>query len=464
MLALFELCGPCLPHKIVETPSGVRVAIGKPHPAPLVQLAAVSFAQTENTFASIRSMVGPLTMERFGLDVGQTRILMRRHDGRRVIRGKLEPVTTSSSSLEGNRTSFYILDEPHHLVNANGGHKLARVLKRNAAKVEGRGIETTNAHAPGEESVAEGTYEAYLKVADVPYGAGLLYSALEAEPDVDLSDEESVRRNLRICYQHCPWISIDRLVDEIYDPGTTSDEAMRFYFSRVVAASDAWLDPADVDAATLQESNSTLGKTPEGGVIALGFDGSRGHDATALVATDAVTGFCWVLGVWQRPDGPGADTWSVPTGDIDAVVRSAFEKWRVAAFFADYAFFESYIDRWAEDFHESLFIKAGPGHSVAFDMRRRIRDFTYAAEAACAAFEDKAISVDSDARLVTHLKNARRRPNAFGVGFGKESRESARKVDAAAALVLAREARRKAIEAGVLERWAPKEPGVVYGF
>jgi hypothetical protein len=463
-LCLFELCGPCLPHGVVTTASGVRVAVGKTHPAPLVQLAAVSYNQTENTMASIRAMMSPESIDAYGLDVGQTRILMRHHDGRRMRRGKLEPVTTASASLEGNRTSFYVLDEPHHLKDSNGGHKLARVLKRNAAKVEGRGIETTNAHAPGENSVAEATYEAYLKVVEVPFGAGLLYSALEAPPDTDLADEESVRAALMECYAHCPWISIDRLVDEIYDPGTTREEAMRFYFSRVVAASDAWLDPADVDTAT-----TGIPALPEdGAIITLGFDGSRGthqySDATALVACDVRTGYVWPLGVWQRPDGPTAEGWEVPREEIDRVVRSAFDRWRVAAFFADLAFFESYVDKWAEEFRDALFIKAGPGHSVAFDMRRRTREFTQAAEGVAAAFEAKAISIADDPYLTTHLKNARKYASSYGVGLRKESRESPRKIDAAVCLVLAREARRKALEAGVLEKWAEPEPGVVYGF
>jgi len=39
-----------------------------------------------------------------------------------------------------------------------------------------------------------------------------------------------------------------------------------------------------------------------------------------------------------------------------------------------------------------------------------------------------------------HVLNARRRTNNHGVGFGKESRESPRKVDIYAALMLAHEA------------------------
>ena len=41
----------------------------------------------------------------------------------------------------------------------------------------------------------------------------------------------------------------------------------------------------------------------------------------------------------------------------------------------------------------------------------------------------------------THFHNARRRPNRYGVGVGKEGRESTRKIDAVPAAVLARLAR-----------------------
>jgi hypothetical protein len=48
--------------------------------------------------------------------------------------------------------------------------------------------------------------------------------------------------------------------------------------------------------------------------------------------------------------------------------------------------------------------------------------------------------------------NARRRPNRYGISFGKESRESPLKVDAFAAAQLADMARHDLVEAG----WKPK--------
>jgi hypothetical protein len=51
--------------------------------------------------------------------------------------------------------------------------------------------------------------------------------------------------------------------------------------------------------------------------------------------------------------------------------------------------------------------------------------------------------------LRRHALNARRRPNRWGVSFGKEHRESPRKVDELAAGTLARLARQDALAAGI---------------
>ncbi|MFA7297328.1 MAG: Terminase, partial [Dehalococcoidia bacterium] len=54
------------------------------------------------------------------------------------------------------------------------------------------------------------------------------------------------------------------------------------------------------------------------------------------------------------------------------------------------------------------------------------------------AVVEAALTHDGDTRLARHVYNARRRPNAWGITIGKEARLSPRKIDAAAAAVLAR--------------------------
>jgi phage terminase large subunit-like protein len=83
-------------------------------------------------------------------------------------------------------------------------------------------------------------------------------------------------------------------------------------------------------------------------------------------------------------------------------------------------------------------VHASTKHPIAWDMRARERDFTRAAERFLAAVKDGTLIHNGDPRLREHVLNARRRPNRHGLSFGKEHRESARKVDALAAAVLAR--------------------------
>src|SRR5690606_4448101 len=309
----------------------------------------------------------------------------------------------------------------------------------------------TNAHDPGRNSVAQGSYEAMLSAREERRPDDYLYDWREAPAGVDLADENALRAALAVAYGDSTWVDMDRIVSEIYDPRNPPEESRRFYLNQVVASSDAWVRPDQVDAISVTGESFI---PTDGAMIALGFDGSKSHDATALVAADIETGHVWALGIWERPDGPEADGWTVPTDRVDQMVSTAFEKWDVVAFFADVAYWQSYVDRWAEQYRDVLAVRASPGHSVAFDMRGRTKDFTRAAESTAAAIVDQGFTVSADgpegAALVRHLKNARRRPNAHGVGIGKESRESPHKVDGAVTLVIAREARRVAIERGRL--------------
>jgi hypothetical protein len=71
-------------------------------------------------------------------------------------------------------------------------------------------------------------------------------------------------------------------------------------------------------------------------------------------------------------------------------------------------------------------------------MRAHGADTVRATEALHRAICDKAIPHNADPRLRRHVLNARRRPGRWGISFGKESRESPHKVDALAAMLLAR--------------------------
>ncbi len=476
-LALAELCGP--------TRFGGWDAhgdpVGVPHPMPWVVVAGVSETQAANTLDAVRAMSeDSLLVDEFGLDVGMTRILTPSG-------GKIVPITASASTQEGARPTFAIMDETHHWTKSNGGHALARVVRRNLAKARdgaARVIETTNAHEPGQDSTAEASYLAWLAAQEGrARGKGILYDSRQAPDDVDLADEPTLRAALRAAYGDASWVDLDGIVGTIYDPDTPPEESRRFYLNQIVAAADSWTTPAEWAANERPELRPLRFAEPgqwkrDGDTVTLGFDGSLTDDSTALVAVRVEDGSPWLLAIWEKPEGPAGQGWEVPKDQVRGAVAHAFATLDVVAFFSDVAYWETDVDAWRDEYSERLLVKATTRHAIAWDMRGHQMDTVRATEALHRAISDGELpwrshaliaggsgSTETDAAEVLrrHVLNARRRPNRWGVGFGKETRESPKKVDALASLLLARMARTRLLGEGVMKKHR-RRTGRLVGF
>lgn len=409
-------------------------AVGRPHPSPHVQLAAVSQDQTDNTMSLVLAMLreGRAAQELDGLDLGVTRVLTRN--------GKLVPVTASAPSREGARLTDAILDESHLWTDANGGTRLAATLRRNLGKLDGRSIETTNAWTPGEESVAEITSMYADKIAERQDGDGKLGDGglLRYHPTAqvkNLADTNELRAALEVLYKDAPWVNIDRIINEVYDPSTHPADARRFYLNEVTSADDALVTAHAWDSGKV---NDVL---EAGDEITLGFDGSKSDDSTVLVALRVHDRFATVIGAAEKPIGPAGQHWEVDREYFDGLVASVFAQYRVRGFYSDVAHFETYVDKWSREYASSLEVKASTKSAVGWDMRGRLAMLTQATERLVAAINDGSLKHDGGSLLRRHVLNARRRPNRWGISFGKERKDSPKKVDAFAALQLADMAR-----------------------
>jgi phage terminase large subunit-like protein len=89
-------------------------------------------------------------------------------------------------------------------------------------------------------------------------------------------------------------------------------------------------------------------------------------------------------------------------------------------------------------------------------------ELTRAAEALHTAILHDDCPHNGNPILERHVLNARRRPNRWGVSFGKEHRESGRKIDALSALVLARMMRQRV--RAVAEPEPKRRTGALYAF
>jgi hypothetical protein len=425
VLAMLELCGPC---RVERSGTGWRAAA---HPAPWVDIAAVAREQTKNTMRVFPSLVPARTVARYGLDMNKE--IIYRSGG-----GTIQAVTSSPYALEGGRATLVIRNETQYWFRANEGHEMAEVIDGNLAKSRdgaARAMSLCNAHVPGEDSVGEREWDAAQAMMEGRTRVqDILYVAVEAAPDTKLDDEASLRAGLEGARGGSTWLDVDRLVNEVWDPRTTPTEARRKYLNQVVAAEDAYLAPEEWRPCADPDL-----RLQDGEAIALGFDGSKTQDHTGLVATRIEDGAVFVLGHWD-PERHGGE---VPRLEVDAAVADAMERYDVVAFYSDLHPFESYVDAWEKEYgpldrSKGLCLAASTKHLIAWDMRARQRDFIRAAERIHAEIVDGVLKFQPHAGLTEHALNARRRVDRHGVGFGKETRESSRKVDLLAAMMLSR--------------------------
>ncbi|WP_244188684.1 terminase [Streptomyces yokosukanensis] len=424
MISLVEFVGPS---RFSHWDSGQPV--GVPHPQAWVQIAAVSRDQTRNTMTLMPSLISDKMIETYGIKAGAE--LIRANGGRQ----RLEAVTSSFRALEGGRVTFTVLNETHHWVTGNNGDRMYETIDGNATKKDSRYLAITNAYLPGEDSVAEKMREAYEKILDGrAVDVGFMYDSIEAHPATPLTPE-AMRIVLPKIRGDAVWLRVETILQSILDTTMAPSRSRRMWLNQIVASEDALYGPAEWDVLR----DETLLLQP-GDEITLGFDGGKTDDATALVALRTKDMAAFILGLWEKPDGPKGDGWIVPRERVDSAVHEAFRVFEVQGFYADVALWESYISEWDATYGEGLAVKAPGKDRIGWDMRSSLKLSTLAHERLMRSVFDRKLKHDGDRKLRRHSLNAMRRTNNYGVSFGKESRESPRKIDAYAALMLAHEA------------------------
>lgn len=439
-LSLAELCGPV---QFSHWDPNTGQPVGKPKHAAWIQIAAVSQDQTRNTFALFPAMASPQMKSEYGLDINKT--LIYAANG-----GIIEGVTSSPLSLEGKRPTFVIKNETQWWVETNSGHQMDEVIQGNVDKSSYgtcRALAICNAHIPGEDSIAERTHDYFMEVlAGKAIDTGVLYDALEAPADTPLSEipnpnedpegyaagVEKLKEGLRIAAGDSVWLPIDIIAESMLDRRRPVTESRRKFLNQVNASEDSWIAPWEWDRCH-----------PEGGVpplepddkITLGFDGSKSNDHTALVACRVEDAALFVIKTWDPESYP---TGEVPREQVDAYVRSMFERYDVVAFRADVKEFEAYVDAWGHDFKKRIKVNASPANPVAYDMRGNQKKFALDCERFLDAVIEQELCHDGNPILRQHVLNSKRHPTQYdSIAIRKASKDSSRKIDAAVCAVLA---------------------------
>ncbi len=427
--------------------------VGKPWAevrTPWVQFAALNEKQTGNAFQPVLDMLrmGP-AIDEFDIDPMETFVALPK--------GRIEYITSSGDSKEGERPTFAVLDQSEAWNQRNGGKNLAAVIRRNLAGTGGTSLETPNSYRPGSGSVSEESFEFAQMIKDGrARESGLLLDHQEAPADTDMSDDDSLYAGLLEAYgtsakENGGWVDISRIIDEIRDPATDPQDARQYFLNQITHASDSWMSRPELMGA----ADSTV-VIPDGERIVLGFDGSKGRargkaDATALVGMSVDSKHLFTIRVWEKTDADPQD-WAPNPAEVDAVVRETFQKFNVLGFYADPSGWTGQIAQWEADFGNRLRVKASRDAPISAWPRGKDTKVSEHVEKLRQALVMREITWDGGSALMRHILNARRRSTRTGYLLYKQFPDSPDKIDAAYAAVMAYKAYIDALSRGAAKR------------
>jgi hypothetical protein len=432
----FEAVGPALP----DGWDAEGRACGRPWPSAHIQITAISEDQCANVYRALLPMINMGPLDAAIPDTGLTRINLPGG-------GLIEPVTASALSRLGQRVTFVLSDETHGWTERNAGKRLADNQRRNLSGMGGRFLETTNAWAINDDSVAQNTNENPVGVyVDYPAPIG---GSIRNKADRRKAMRHSYGDSVRNGPTWRGWVDLDRIDVEIEalarrDPG----QAERYFLNRVHAGEDVAFDLPSWAAAAHPEL-VVADRTP----ITIGVDGARWEDALAVIATDVERFHQWPLIILEKPRGAGPD-YEHDFEAVDAAVDAAFERYEVALLYADPQKIEHLTDRWQGRY--------GKDRVADFVTNLRSRKLGGAVAFYVDAVAAGDMSHDGDSVFARHVANARRKPlpaldddgrNLFTLT--KDRPHSPNKIDAAMAGMISAAARSDAIAKGVLNRTGP---------
>lgn len=216
-------------------------------PAPWVQIAAVSEAQTANTWAALHAFLAANQRQAarwLGLDAGRTLVYwIDRVDA------KIERVTASAGTRTGQPITHAVEDEPQEWTEALHGPELAQTIGENLTKMDGWAHFTGNAPVLGRGSVSE--VRGYQLVEGQWQRAPETPRVLFLGPEPTETPREDMPREellpiLRHVYEDTPWVPMERILDDAMNRRSNPWQKVWRLFLNLPwdpAAETSWMPP-----------------------------------------------------------------------------------------------------------------------------------------------------------------------------------------------------------------------------
>lgn len=322
-----------------EYPYSPGEAMGVPRRKSLLGLLAYAESQTANVYEPLQTMIHSGPLSEF--------VYVREGFIRLPNRGKIVPLSAAAKSKLGQPLTGGLGDESGLYTARNKVLDTWQTMRRGIAAMQGRTIELTNPWDPMENSAAQQAFES--RQSDI--------FRYYRRPPADLSYKNKRDRHKihTYVYADSPWVdpeSIDAEAAELVETDPT--QAERFFGNRLVQGLGAYMQEplwvATADASRVVEPGER---------VALGFDGSRSGDWTALRAeTHDGHRFTPTYGPDSRPAFWNPDEWGgrIPREEVNAAVAEMFSRYEVARFYVDPRHWETQADAWASEHGEDVVV------------------------------------------------------------------------------------------------------------
>jgi hypothetical protein len=405
--------------------------MGMPWPTPLIQLLATSEDQVDNVYRPLQAMARGKNL------AGQ--MLVREGFIRLPNDGIIEVVTSSAMSRLGNPLTFCLQDESQLYTATNKLIKVAETMRRGAAGMGGRSMETTNCFDPAEDSTAQRTFEGKAK--DV-------FRFYEPPPaNWSFANKVERRKIIRFNYAGSPHASVDMIEAESAELMEKDQaQAERFFGNRIVYGAGGYIDGDVWDARAAWRPVS------DGTAIVLGFDGSDSDDWTGIRGE---TGDGYQFTPTYGPDSlptvwdPAQFGGQVPRLEVAAAVDELMTRYRVVRMYADPPDWKTEIDGWVEQYGEKVVLRWATYRTIQMHAanERLLTDVKKA---------ESSFAHDGCETTAIHVRNTRKAPRP-GQRYVLAKASQAQKIDLTVCSVLVHEAAGDATAAGLFVVEKPSE-------
>ena len=358
--------------------------------------------------------------------------------------GKILRMSSSPERLHGYNPSLVICDEVAQwttpnlrrawaaLTTAGGARKLTQTFTiSTAGQAHEREDGILGRLIDANERIGETESRGALTVSRNHVARTIVFN--HSAPTVERDDLDAIK-----LANPASWITTEYLRRQASNPELTSSDYLQYHGCVWSVAEDVWLAPPQWDDCERPDE-----PVLHGDMIALGFDGSRHLDSTALVACRIEDAQLTVLDAWERPEGAAGRGWEVPGAEVEAAIEDAMDTYRVVRFYPDPPFWQTEIAAWAARFGDSLVIPW---------PTNRMRQMSAAVERFRTDALAGKLGHDGSSLLRRHVLSAHMRKVRTGFWIEKASSNSPDKIDAAVAAVLAYEARNDVIADGIGKR------------